>query len=61
MNDVEFGEEVRRQGRPQEGASMKDLVYDPVTGEFKQVAREEAASSDNRGAVVTEMTRGGFA
>ena len=28
MNDIEFGEEVRRQGRPETaGRSMKDLVY----------------------------------
>ncbi|MDE6574777.1 MAG: hypothetical protein K2L84_05565 [Muribaculaceae bacterium] len=60
MNDVEFGEEVRRQGRPEEaGRSMKDLVYNPATGEFEQVARTEDPS--NRGIVVTEMTEGGFA
>ena len=39
----DLGEEVRRQGRPDEaGRSMKDLVFDPVTGEFKQVARSGA-------------------
>ena len=31
-----LGEEVRKQGRPDEaGRSMKDLVFDPETGEFK--------------------------
>lgn len=59
MNDVEFGEEVRRQGRPETGRSMKDLVYNPVTGEFEQVSRTDNPS--NRGMVVTEMTEHGFA
>ena len=60
MNDIEFGEEVRRQGRPDvAGRSMKDLVYYPVTGEFEQVTRGE--NTDNRGTVVTQMTEDGFA
>lgn len=60
MNEVEFGEEVRRQGRPQEtGGSMKDLVYNPVTGEFEQVSRSDNPSGT--GMVVTEMTEKGFA
>ncbi len=60
MNDIEFGEEVRRQGRPDvAGRSMKDLVYNPVTGEFEQVTRGE--NTDNRGTVVTQMTEDGFA
>ena len=60
MNDIEFGEEVRRQGRPDvAGRSMKDLVYNTVTGEFEQVTRGE--NTDNRGTVVTQMTEDGFA
>ena len=60
MHDIEFGEEVRRQGRPDvAGRSMKDLVYNPVTGEFEQVTRGE--NTDNRGTVVTQMTEDGFA
>lgn len=60
MNDIEFGEEVRRQGHPETaGRSMKDLVYNPVTGEFEQVARGE--SNNSQGTVVTEMTEQGFA
>ena len=60
MNDIEFGEEVRRQGRPAvAGRRMKDLVYNPVTGEFEQVTRGE--NTDNRGTVVTQMTEDGFA
>lgn len=58
MNEAErFGEEIRRQGRPETGRSMMDLVYDEVTGEFKQVPRGEHAN----GTVVTEMTEQGFA
>lgn len=51
----DFGEDVRAQGR---GSSPKDLVFDPVTGEFKQV---DAGDSVSSGSVVTEMTKGGFA
>lgn len=58
MNEERFGEEVRRQGRPEAaGRSMMDLVYDEVTGEFKQVPRGESTN----GTVVTEMTEQGFA
>ncbi len=58
MTDEQFGEEIRRQGRPNEaGRSMMDLVYDEATGEFKQVPRGE----NTNGTVVTEMTEHGFA
>lgn len=60
MNELEFGEEVRRQGRPDvAGRSMKDLVYNPATGEFEQVSHSD--NPDNRGTVVTDMTKHGFA
>ncbi len=56
----DLGEEVRRQGRPDEaGRSMKDLVFDPVTGEFKQVSRGSNPTGD--GDIVTQMTKDGFA
>ena len=51
-----LGEEVRRQGQ---GNSMKDLVFDPVTGEFKQVSRGDNPAGE--GDVVTQMTKDGFA
>lgn len=51
----ELANEVRRQS---EGSSMKDLVFDPVTGEFKQVQKN---STNFTGDVVTEMTDKGFA
>lgn len=55
-----LGEEVRRQGRPEEaGRSMKDLVFDPETGEFKQVSRGDNPAGE--GDVVTQMTKDGFA
>lgn len=58
MDAEQFGEEVRRQGRPDTaGRSMCDLVYDEVTGQFKQVQRGENV----QGNVVTEMTEHGFA
>lgn len=38
--------------------SMKDLVFDPVTGEFKQVLK---GTHSGQGEVVTEMTNKGFA
>lgn len=59
MNDIEFGEEIRRQGRPETGPSMKDLVFNPITGEFEQV--EHTSLDTTPGMVVTEMTRQGFA
>ncbi len=55
-----LGEEVRRQGRPEEaGRSMKDLVFDPETGEFKQVSRGDNPAGE--GDIVTQMTKEGFA
>ncbi len=57
----EMGEDVRAQGRP-EGAPSKalsNLVYDLDTGEFTCVRGDEPVPA--RGAVVTEMTRQGFA
>ena len=52
-----LSEEVRDQGLNQ-GCSMKDLVFDPVTGDFRQVER---GSHRGEGDVVTEMTNKGFA
>ncbi|MDE6206885.1 MAG: hypothetical protein K2M55_03660 [Muribaculaceae bacterium] len=56
MNEEQFGEEVRRQGYDSD-KSMYDLVYDEVSGEFKQVRR----GASTNGSVVTEMTEQGFA
>ena len=52
-----LSEEVREQGLNQ-GSSMKDLVFDPVTGDFRQVPR---GTHHGDGDVVTEMTKKGFA
>jgi len=48
--------EVRKQGRNEQ--TMYDLVFDPVTGEFKQ---ELKTSAHSNGEVVTSMTEEGFA
>lgn len=55
MATESLGEGVKdmRQGR-----TMTDLVFDPVTGEFKQVPK---GTQTGPGDVVTEMTRKGFA
>jgi hypothetical protein len=53
-----LGQEVRKQGGQGTGTSMKDLVFDPVSGEFKQVSKTETPES---GEVVTRMTEEGFA
>lgn len=50
-----LGEEVRKQGR---GTAMTDLVYDPVSGEFKQI---QHGSIPSTGEVVTGLTKDGFA
>ena len=52
-----LAEDVREEGYNSSN-SMKDLVFDPVTGEFKQVVR---GTHTGEGAVVTEMTNKGFA
>ena len=52
-----LAEDVREEGYNPE-SSMKDLVFDPVTGEFRQVAR---GSETGEGEIVTEMTNKGFA
>lgn len=52
-----LAEDVREQGLSQ-SASMKDLVFDPVTGDFRQVPR---GSQTGEGDIVTEMTNKGFA
>ena len=52
-----MAEDVRDEGLNQ-GSSMKDLVLDPVTGDFRQVPR---GSHRGDGDVVTEMTNKGFA
>ena len=53
----ELARDVREQGLHQ-GGTMKDLVFDPVTGDFRQVER---GTSHGDGDVVTEMTDKGFA
>ena len=53
-----LGQEVRKQGGQGSGVSTKDLVFDPETGEFKQVLKTEKPAS---GEVVTRMTEEGFA
>lgn len=52
-----LAEDVRDEGLNQ-GGSMKDLVFDPVTGDFRQVPR---GTHHGEGDVVTEMTNKGFA
>lgn len=52
-----LAEEVREEGY-NSGSSMKDLVFDPISGEFRQVAR---GTEIHDGEVVTEMTSKGFA
>lgn len=52
-----LAESVREQGLSQE-ASMTQLVYDPTSGEFRQIAR---GSQPVTGEIVTEMTENGFA
>lgn len=52
-----LAEDVRDEGLNQ-GCSMKDLVFDPITGDFRQVPR---GTHHGEGDVVTEMTNKGFA
>lgn len=52
-----LAEDVREEGLNQ-GNSMKDLVFDPITGDFRQVPR---GTHHGEGDVVTEMTNKGFA
>ena len=52
-----LAEDIREEGLNQ-GTSMKDLVFDPVTGDFRQVPR---GTHHGEGDVVTEMTNKGFA
>lgn len=52
-----LGEEVHKQGWEKD--TMKDLVYNPETGEFEQ--RDHSETPPESGIVVTEMTREGFA
>ncbi len=57
MNDLEkLGEEIKAQSY--EGSTMMDLVFDPITGDFKQVPK---GTKTGPGEVVTEMTKKGFA
>ena len=51
-----FGNQIREQGERQ-GSTMMDLVFDPVTGDFKQVPKGQQHVGD----VVTEMAEKGFA
>ena len=50
-----FGQEIRKQGQRK---SVKDLVFDPVSGEFFQIEKSQTPVS---GEVVTQMTQEGFA
>lgn len=59
MNATElekFGEQIKEQGEKQ-GRTMMDLVFDPISGDFKQVPKGEQHVGD----IVTEMTEKGFA
>ncbi len=59
MNEQEFerfGQQIKEQGEKQ-GHTMMDLVFDPVSGDFKQVPKGEQHVGD----IVTEMTEKGFA
>ena len=59
MNSTElerFGNQIKEQGEEQ-GSTMMDLVFDPVTGDFKQVPKGQQHVGD----VVTEMAEKGFA
>ena len=51
-----FGEEIRNQGLNQ-GVSMKALVFDPISGDFVLMDKNEVTAGD----VVTDMTEKGFA
>ncbi len=53
--NIQILDEAKRQG---EGNSMKDLVFNPSTGEFEQV---DKGTPVNTGTVVTDMTKDGFA
>lgn len=53
--EADFGKEVKKQG---EGKSLKKLVFDPATGQFKQASKLNPFAT---GDVVTEMTEKGFA
>ena len=57
----DLGEDVRAQGRPKTAPAraLSNLVYDLDTGEFTCVRGNEPMPTN--GAVVTEMTRQGFA
>ena len=52
-----LAEDVREEGY-NSSSSMKDLVFDPETGEFRQVQK---GTHTGNGEVVTEMTNKGFA
>lgn len=52
-----LGESVKSQ-RQNGGSALTDLVFDPTTGEFKQVPK---GTQSGPGDVVTEMTEKGFA
>ena len=52
----EFGNAIREQGLNQ-GHSMNDLVFDPISGDFVLVDK----GATHEGDIVTEMTEKGFA
>lgn len=53
---AQLGEEIRKQGQ---GTSIKDLVFDPTTGEFRPVDKTDVVPTS--GDIVTQMTEDGFA
>lgn len=57
-NQLNILAEGVRDGSYNQSGSMKDLVYDPAAGEFRQVPR---GTHTGPGEVVTEMTNKGFA
>ena len=53
--NMQILEEAKLHG---EGKSMKDLVFNPATGEFEE---QDKGAPVNTGTVVTDMTKDGFA
>lgn len=60
QNSKDFGKTVREQsGLEPSSGKMKDLVFDPDSGEF--VAKEKGAALNDGETIVTKMTNDGFA
>ena len=60
QNQNEFGKTVREiNGLESSSGTMKDLVFDPVSGDFVEI--EKGANLNGGETIVTEMTNNGFA